>query len=220
LLHRYSFEGSGTLALDSVGDAHATLTGAQLADLGNVELSGDGAFVELPAHIATTTANATFEVWLVWHGGEDWQRIFDFGNRTGAPLEPETYLYLTPCSGDATGARALMVAYSLDGSGETVHLHADEPLPTGELVHVAVVVNETDDELSLYLNGVRQESAEFEPTLFDFEDSLHRLGRSMFTGDPDLDAELYEYRIYGRALDDTLLAKSYELGPDAPLRED
>jgi hypothetical protein len=213
LTHRYSFDGEGHVAVDSVGDADGEIVDTELDGLGNLELAGIGS-VELPGHVPLESTSATYEVWLTWHGGDDWQRIFDFG-RLADDGSPEAYIYLSPRSGSASGKQALLFAYTTSGSGNTVHLHGDDELPIDTPSHVAVVLSARANRAALYLNGVRLGSGDFTPALADIGDTIDRLGRSLFPDDPGLDATLHEFRIYGETLGETVVAKSYELGPDA-----
>jgi hypothetical protein len=224
LTHRYSFDGEGETAFDTVGDADGEITGAELDGLGNLELDGAGAFVTLPTQVPLESTSVTLETWLTWHGGDDWQRIFDFGNLAsgnwggpGAPQtgDPETYVYLSPRGGADSGKQALLFAHSTNGSGSTVHLHGDDQLPIDEMAHVAVVISASAHRVALYLNGTRLGAGDFAPDLSDISDVTNTLGRSLFADDPSLNAALHEFRIYGRALTEEQVHKSFELGLNA-----
>ena len=78
LLHRYSFDGTGTAVTDSVGAAHGTVVNAQLSGSGTVVLGGGTTdqYVDLPNGIVSSLTNATFEAWITWDGGNGWQRVF------------------------------------------------------------------------------------------------------------------------------------------------
>ena len=91
MTHRYSF--NDDTANDSVGTANGVFvnpTGSGNISGGQVNFGNSGTsndvtannYVDLPNNIAKT-ANFTIEGWATWGGGNDWQRIFDFGNNTG-----------------------------------------------------------------------------------------------------------------------------------------
>ena len=89
-----------------------------------------------------------------------WQRIFDFGNSdqgTNVQGTGQTYLFLTPRAGNGN----LRVAYSLASFGAETLVDAPAPLPSATMQYVAVVVDEPNRTLGLYLNGVLQGSSMF-----------------------------------------------------------
>src|SRR5215216_6251071 len=104
LLHRYSFDGDGSLVPDSRGAADGQAVGVVLPGTGQLPLAGErsGQFVDLPNNIVRGLGDATFEVWLTWDGGAAWQRIFDFGNGDEGEgtqgANGTTYLFLTPAT--------------------------------------------------------------------------------------------------------------------------
>jgi hypothetical protein len=217
LRHRYRFGGTGTNALDDVAGATGRVVQAQLSGTGSVDLSGNGAYVDLPNGVVSALGSATFEVWLDWAGGDIWQRIFDFGSTTnGREDEPGSgsrYLFLTP----RAGGDVLRVAFrSPDVEGE-VQVNGKAPLPSGVEEHVAVVVNAQQRTLALYQDGSLVGSTALPSSLAVLDDVNNWLGRSQFADDPALAADLLEFRIYGAALSADQIALSFSLGPDAPL---
>lgn len=213
LTHRYRFDGEGDIAFDSVGDADGEIHGGVLDGEGNLDLDGLNDYVSLPANVPLESTDVTFEIWLTWHGGDDWQRIFDFGSLANNG-DPKTYIYLSPRGGAASGKQALLFAHSTNGSGNTAHVHGDTELPTDQVSHVAVVLNTMAKRVALYTDGTRLGSADFDHSLNDFADTINSIGRSIFDDDPYLDATLHEFRIYGRSLTESQVQKSYALGPD------
>src|SRR5262252_9409417 len=105
LTHRYSFEGAPGTAFvaDSVGTANGTLLGGgALTGDGKLNLLGASGYVDLPNGIISSLSNVTLEAWLTWNGGNQWQRIFDFGSNSSGENGQgtgQTYLALTPRSG-------------------------------------------------------------------------------------------------------------------------
>jgi hypothetical protein len=236
LLHRYSFDGEGTEAVDSRFQAHGVIVGSKLSNTGTLPLAGAKSlqYVDLPDQLVSSLTDATFEAWLTWNGGVVWQRIFDFGSSEGGedpyppakaqPGEPvifggKTYLFLTPNAGVDTSRphpAGMRVAYSLDGvTNEQVCYASDKPFPKGGEHHVAVVVDAAAETMALYLNGALVNRCSLTHPLSSIDDVNNWLGRSNYTDDAELDGEYSEFRIYGAALSDAEIADSFKAGPDA-----
>jgi len=236
LVHRYRFEGTGTTVTDSVGSANGTVMGgATLDGSGELTLVGGSAyqpdFVDLPNGIVSALADATFETWLVWNGGEPWQRVFDFGDAMtptctyGGAAAPEgqpgacgrTYLYLL-MSTDADEGTVIRTAF-MKQPGE----HPDDRIalggpraPTRVELHLAVVVDDTLNRIQLYVDGAPAGSMAFPDHLSDLHDINNWLGRSQFADDAaqGFDGRYLEFRIYDAALSAAELATSFAEGPD------
>ena len=217
LVHRYSFTGSGTTVTDSVGTAHGTAVGCTLS-AGGVTMAGamSDQYVDLPDGILASLTDATFEAWVTWSGTGYWQRIFDFGSSTsgvGQGTEGATYLFLTPRTDNTMKAR---VAYSLAGETGETFLDAAAVLPSLTMTHVAVVVNDTANALSLYVNGaVTGTPATFGGQLSSIQTVNDWLGRSQFVADEEFNGTIHEFRIYGVARSASELQASYTAGPDS-----
>jgi len=215
LVHRYSFNTLGTVADDTIGTAHGSIVNAAVTSSGKLDLSGADSdqYVNLPNGLLRELKDATFEAWVNWNGGAVWQRVFDFGaSYEGEDLQGSgaSYLFLTPKHSDGS----LRLAFSLDGAGRETVVDADVQLPAGATSHVAAVVDDTHDTLSLYLNGVLQDSVAFNGELSAINDVNNWLGKSQFVADQELGGTLYEFRIYNAALTEAQLAASYAAGPD------
>src|SRR5690242_13279929 len=108
ITHRYSFN-DGT-AKDSVGHVDgklengATISKGQLVfdpavnDGKNTDVK-TGQYLSFPANILRTQ-NFTIELWITYRGGNNWQRILDFGNSAVGVHENSTigegFLMITP----------------------------------------------------------------------------------------------------------------------------
>src|SRR6185503_9621283 len=100
--------------------------------------------------------NATVEAWVTWHGGAAYQRIFDFGKGTGAEgtqqasggttATADGYVFLTPTNG--SNLRFAFKAPSANEVGITA-----TALTVGAKTHVAVVFDDTNNLIHLYVNG-------------------------------------------------------------------
>jgi hypothetical protein len=223
LIHRYSFDGDGTLALDSKGAAHGQLVNVSLPGNGTLPLAGarTGEYVDLPKGIVSGLGDATFEAWLTWNGGGAWQRIFDFGNSTKGedmPASGSSYLFLTTASSaDALPSLlpSLRVAYSLNGVNDEDTCYSQQGFPIGVETHVAVVIHPAAESMALYQDGALIQDCLLTRPLSGIDDVNNWLGHSNFSADVDLDGVYDEFRIYGAALTAKQLAESFEAGPDA-----
>jgi hypothetical protein len=215
LVHRYNFGQNGTTVSDTRGDAHALIVGASAAQ-GKVTFDGTAeAYVDLPNGMIKALQDASFEVWLEWGGGPVWQRILDFGvsdkGEGNQGLYPPNYLYLTPSDGQS--GNALRAAFTSNGINNEVSVRASKPLAIGSLQHVVLVVDDSDDELRLYLNGSLSAMIGFSGHLSSLNDVNNWLGRSNFLDKP-LKASIEEFRVYDVALDSSLVEASHGFGPN------
>jgi hypothetical protein len=214
IIHRYSFDTNGN---DSVGTAHGTLkNGATVAGKA-LTLSGglNGGYLDLPNGLASALTNATFEAWLTWAGGGgDWQRIFDFGSSTAAEDQAgdgNKYLFLS--------ARKLRTAYTSATPPAEVVADASAVLPAGTLTQLAVVVNDTENTLNLYLNGDSVGGATLNLPLSAINDVNNWLGRSQFAADEYFAGTISEFRIYDAALTGPQLKTAFKMGEDTTFLE-
>ena len=142
LAHRYSFEGppGSTFVADSVGAANGSLLGGgAFTGDGKLNLFGANGFVDLPNGIVSSLSNVTFEAWLTWNGGSQWQRIFDFGSNSGGENGQGTgltYLALTSRS----GGDVLRFAVTTNSGGGEIPTGAPQMLAVGQPVHLTVCV--------------------------------------------------------------------------------
>ncbi len=238
LRHRYRFEGAATLVLDWAGTANGAAAGSAVHADGEMVLS-DGAYVDLPNGIVSSLEDATFETWVVWNGGGEGQRIFDFGDAvSGGFCDPPGYsapegepgvctrtsIMLTPSTAAAgLGVGGLQVSVrtlervGLYSTPTIVRIDATmaSPLPVGSVQHIAAVVDDGSDQLRLYLNGERVDATAFTGHLADVTDVNNWLGQSQNAGHPPFDGRLLELRIYESALNDEQIALTFAEGPDA-----
>jgi hypothetical protein len=214
LVRRYMFEGSGASAADSKGGAAGTITGGTQTG-GGVNLSGSNQYVTLPDNIISPLTNATIEMWVTWTGSSAWQRLFDFGSNNGT--SGTSYLFLTPRGTPAPDDVMLLVFRAAGATiGEEVRVRGTRILPSGQL-HVAVVVDDTNNTLSFYLNSTLEGSAPFggeRHHLSEITDVSNWLGRSQYSVDPELAGTIHEVRIYNAALTPAQLNFSLTNGLD------
>lgn len=222
LAHRFSFDGTGTTVGDSVGEDNGTVHYGGLSGNGALTFSGGAAsanatYVDFPNGILSTLTVATLELWVTWDGGEEFQRILDFGNYTqsGSDTSGKTYVYLTPRTGLGT-ARA---SFTLNGSDYATSINPPTALSTGEMSHVAVVLGTGVNGFRLYINGTSQGSETLPAQLSSLEDDNNWLGRSQFNDDAYFEGKIHEFRIYKTARTSDQIAASFAAGPDVPSGE-
>jgi hypothetical protein len=221
LVHRYTFDGTGTVVTDAEGGPSGEAVGITLSGDGKVTLAGrmTDQYVDLPNGILSALDSATLEAWLTWAGGYEWQRIFDFGDDQtgveGSRGSGSTYLFLTPRITDDGGA-LVRVAYQRVSYHE-VSLDATRTLPMGTLTHVAVTFDARSETLAVYIDGQLENAlvgGDVPIRLSMINDINNWLGRSQYAADPELGATFEEFRIYARALDAAELSASFDAGPN------
>lgn len=189
LIAHYPFDNS---ADDISGfDYNASLINGPVYSSGKVDkaLSFDGSddHVLLPTGIMNGLKDFTICTWVYLENSPTWSRIFDFGSGT------DTYMFLTPNSGDGT----LRFAFKNGGSEQQVNV--SQPLTTGSWIHVAVTLASSTGRI--YVDGSLK-SANSSITI-DPEDlgetNRNYIGRSQWP-DPYLDGKIDDFRIYNRAL--------------------
>jgi hypothetical protein len=184
----YKFENN---ANDSIGSKHGTVTGGPSYTTGKIgqaiDLDAVDDYVTLPAGLVNTD-DITIAAWVNWDGGNQWQRIFDFGNNTSQ------YMFLSPRSGGDT----LRFAITTAGNGGEQVMQTTQ-LATGLWVHVAVTLNGNVGRL--YVNGVQtasNSSMTINPS--DFNPAINYIGDSQWSADPLFNGRIDDFRIYNYAL--------------------
>lgn len=204
IVHRYSFD---TNANDSVGNKHGTtMNGATVVNKALVLSGGaSGGYLQLPAGMISVLSSATFEAWVTWTGsaGKDWQRVFDFGSNDGA--NGSKYLFLA--------TRTFRTAYTSATPKSEVIVDASTTFPS-TLAQVTVVVNDTANTLSLYLNGNSVGGTTLNLSLSAIDDVNNWLGRSQYSADEYFTGTITEFRIYDAALTGPQVKTAYKMGED------
>jgi hypothetical protein len=213
LVHRYSFEGTGTTATDSVGTAHGTITGGTQSG-GAVTLSGTEQYVTLPNTVLNGLTAATFEAWVTWTGSSDWSRLFDFGNNAEdegdqGSLEANAsaqYIFFSPRAAESNASTncngtgsAMMPRLAVTGAGPEMEacVFGSAGFPSGP-THVAVTIDSTS--MALYVQGAPVGSPVTPPVaIANISQSHNWLGRSQFADDPEFSGSISEFRIYRSA---------------------
>ncbi len=204
LAHRYSFVSD---AGDSVGMAHGTLKGSATISGEALSLPGgpagpSGSYAQLPGGLITGSGAVSIEFWADIGANGYWTRVFDFGNISGG--NGYSFLFLTPQWAPGT--------YRMDMNGNALDV-------TGNLnntsAHVVCIVDPSANYTAMYVNGVlvKQQTASTS-ALSTIGKQWSFLGRSLFSADPYLDADIEEFRIYDGRLTPDEIADNYAAGPD------
>ncbi len=188
----YQFEGN---ANDSSGNGrNGTLVNGPTFVAGQVgqavNLDGTNDHVSLPAGIVNSLSNFSIATWVRLDTTSAWRRLFDFG--TGTTVN----MFLTPQSGSNTVRFAITTA----GGGAEQRINGTSALPTGAWIHVAVT--KSGNTGILYVNGVQvgqNTSMTLSPSSLG-NTNQNWIGRSQYAGDPFLDGQVDDFRIYNRAL--------------------
>jgi uncharacterized protein len=191
-------ETSGSTAADATGNGRtATLAGGTSWVAGRtggaVSLNGTDGHVRLPSGILAGVNDFTLAGWVRIGAVATWSRIFDIGTGTNG------YLFLTPRSSAGTARFAITTS----GAGGEQQINGPTALPAGAWTHVAVTL--AGNLGVLYVNGTeaaRNANITAPPGSLG-STGLNYLGRSQYSGDPFLNGQLDDVRIYSRALSAT-----------------
>ena len=228
IAHRWSFNGD---LGDSVGGQSATLvdpdenaaTAPGTLGAADVVLAGgtraEAAYVDLGAGlIGGKGTPVTIELWATQIAVKSWARIFDFGSGTAE------YLMMSWTQG--TTLASDQVRWLDDSS--TLNNNTCSPYATGVKYHIVLTIEPRSgsggsSRVTWYsapatdsILGSAKGSFETTDTLFDLQDNLSWLGRSMYTGDATANARYDEFRIWNGRLGDKQREDLHLFGPDAP----
>ena len=221
LVHRYSFDGTGTTITDSVGGADgqtaalAPGTPPQLDGSGQLALDGVTGYVDLPNGIVSSLPDATFIAWTEWRGGPAYERIFDFGSSTAG-------------EGLRGACKSCVLIMTSSGALEGTGLCAQVHPPNTPEVQIATnatldktfrqvaLVFESGQSMTLYLDGVPIGTKPISSALSDIVDNNNWLGLSQYSLDQTYQGDYDEFRIYDRALSACEIAATVENGAQIP----
>lgn len=228
LIHRYSFNGTGTTVPDTIRGWDANLVnGATMAD-GSVHLGGGETdeYVNLRNGIISALTSVSLEAWLTWAGpsGGDWQRVFDFGDEDtqveGNQSAGRTYLFMTPIHPDNLRARVVFQSPAAEPMQREVVLQATRALDQGRPTHVVFTFDDVAKRLAIYVDGELDAEKVLDPTtdppmsLSAINDVNCWLGRSQYELDAEFGGSIDEFRIYASALTALQVRTSNILGPN------
>lgn len=164
---------------------------ANFVDAGKVgdkalRLNGSNQYLRLPYEIASSE-ELTIALWIKWRSNSNWQRIFDFGN------DGDHYMFLTP-SNNAGNLR-----FAIKNGGNELHLDCKSKLTVQQWKHVTLTIGK--GKTTIYVDGEEAASStDITICPADIRPVLNYIGRSQFTSNPYLAADIDDVRIYNYAL--------------------
>lgn len=232
LLHRWSFNeppGSTTLT-DLVGSVNGTIIGPAVFDrqkmitpsiadqaFSNSGLGGQptntAAWVSYPAGQSVVTGlpnEASFEIWVVWNGSQEWAELFDFGEAATPGVSNGGGQYVMVCGQDNNGVlRAEWdqnPTYDVTTEGPTA-------LPTNTLCQIVLSHDQDRQADKLYLNGQLVANNVNTALWSSLPDTDNWLARDEWP-DPVFSGQYWDFRIWNGALTSGQVANLYAAGPD------
>ena len=171
-------------------------------DSNALQLNGNTNYVQLPTAIAHRE-EMTIALWLKWFPGNNWQRIFDFGNGE------QQYMFLTPQADNG------MMRLAAKNGGDEQRLDICQLKQTYTWQHIAITIG--TEGITAYIDGQKQVfSTDITIRTADFKPVFNYIGRSQFTADPMLRADLDDVRFYNYALSASEVENLY-LGVDTKI---
>lgn len=150
-----------------------------------LQLNGTSDFVQLPYTVASHD-ELTIACWVYWRGGNNWQRLWDFGNGTNQ------YMFFSPKSDNG-------MRFAIKNGGDEQQIRSSKNLAMNRWVHVAVTLGA--DGAILYVDGEQQganKSVDIKGS--DINPVLNYIGRSQFLADPTFKGNVDDFRIYNYVL--------------------
>lgn len=156
-----------------------------------------GAYVSLGAQVFRGTNALTIALWLKLVSVTTWQRLFDIGVNANLSQNATTgTAYFSLVLKDYNGKLGL--TSSRDGYNNSKILTTDA-LPIGVWKHVAVVAANGGATIYIDGSGVATTPSLPPPSALGNLDYAF-IGKSQFSGEPSIDAEIDSFRVYNRAL--------------------
>jgi hypothetical protein len=218
LIHRYSFDGNGDIATDSILGADGKLIGPTLDGSGVLTMNGrDRQYVDLPNGIVSTLTDVTVVTWGTWINGAAYQRLFDFGMGDRGETVGTTginYFAVMPKTGFENQTKPGLGGEMKVPGFPTVTLASAEDMENRP-AQVAFVFR-GGVSASLYLDGNLLATRTTAIKLSDIDDRNNWLGQSQYGVNPPYHGSYEEFRIYNAALDGCQLHTLLVRGPQSP----
>jgi hypothetical protein len=158
---------------------------------GPYTLNGSSDYVDLPDGLTNDLYDFSIACWVKLNSLDTWSRIFDFGGDTNV------FMMLTPASGN-TGYPYFCITTS--GNDGEQGINGTGTLPTGSWQHLAV--SRSGNTGILYVNtqeAGRNAGITLHPS--DLGNTTNNyIGRSQWSADPYLNADIDGFVVYNRAL--------------------
>jgi hypothetical protein len=220
LVHRYSFDGTGAVATDSISAADGQIIGTTLNGDGTVTMTGDSRqYIDLPNGIISALTDVTIVTWVTWDDGAAYQRIFDFGSSTTATGEGlgstgRSYLAVIPMTGFEDQAKPGLGGELKVPGFPTVTLASTENMKN-RTAQVSFVFR-GGVSASLYIEDRLLATQATAITPSDINDVNNWVGQSQYQDNPFYQGGYQELRIYNVALDTCQLHTLLVRGRESP----
>jgi len=210
LIARYVFNGNtedwsrNNYHAKLLGIGGAYVNDSQFGKVLSLPGGESGGYIQIPGQALVGIDTVSVTGWLFIRDDTAWQRFFDFGQDTTQNF------FCTPIGEEPSeGYRA-----RITNSGWTEELGpVAQRVATGKWVHLAVVLDTSRQTLSIYLDdekvdGVDDVDLTLEQVLNQDNDAANLLyiGRSQYDTDSDINAKLYDIRLYSITLTDKQVA--------------
>jgi len=218
LQHRYSFfaaTNNAPTAVDLVGTNDGTLFSDAVIMNGQLQLDGN-AYVQLPPGIITNDLAVTVEVWGDYpalSGQSGWANLFDFGTQDVNVNDSYSISFCVDTLNPAAELDAAISDYD-NANVNRENCFADANLIAGVTgAYVAAVFNPPGGYIGVYVNGSLVSEIPIISTITPgVRDVDNWIGKDNWP-DPDMIANLDEFRIWNGALSSLQIAASYQSGP-------
>ena len=215
-LRDYAFFGLGTQLTDRLGGLPGELRGgATLDDSGELTLDGDDDYVDLPNGILSGLNAVSVVVWIRYHGGAAYTRIFDFGVGSdgedpvnGLGTVGRNYLAAAPWTGFVPRYLAALIT----GNGSPGQVAAVTDRQLDDELHMIAVAASTQT-LELFLDGALIGLVPSSASPSSLENVNNWLGRSQYDQDPHLSASYAGVQVFGQALPECAIRALHRSGP-------
>ncbi|MBN2535039.1 MAG: hypothetical protein JXB88_19315 [Spirochaetales bacterium] len=158
---------------------------------GPYTLNGTSDYIDLPDGLTNDLGDFSVACWVYLNSRDSWSRVFDFGGNT------DVFMMLTPASGD-TGNPYFAITTS--GNPGEQGINGTSAMPAGSWQHIAVVKSGNTGILYINTQEVgRNNSMTLTPA--DLGNTTNNyIGRSQWSNDPYLNANIAEFFVYDRGL--------------------
>jgi hypothetical protein len=218
LIHRYSFDGTGATATDSISGADGNIIGTTLDGSGVVTMDGKAReYVDLPNGIVSAVTDITVVTWMTWFNGAAYQRVFDFGSSTqgeGLGDAGRSYFAVMPKTGFDNQSKPGLGGEMKAPGFPTVTLASTEDM-TNRPAQVAFSFK-GGVSAALYLNGKLLASQPTTITPANIDDRNNWIGQSQYSVNPPYQGSYNEFRVYNVALDGCQLQTLLIRGEQSP----
>ncbi len=197
MIARYVF--NGDLKDWSRNNLHAKYQGGEATFVNDtrfgkvLSLPGENAFVTIPAEALTDLESLSISGWIYLRSKQPGQRFFDFG------LDATKHFFAAPAGTNAQeGYQALITAEKVEKKGAV-----SPAIELNKWVHLTIVIDVPSKTMITYVDSRPVGETKDIPTELTAvfgqqtadKKSLY-IGKSFLPGDPNLNALLYDFRIY------------------------